>query len=65
VVRKAAVVFRQALRVRGKEFLGVGFGYFMVACQSSESGRWASPVFFGPGTLVRTWGTRRFPLRLL
>jgi hypothetical protein len=26
--------------------------------QFSEGDRWASPVFFGPGTLGRTWGTR-------
>ena len=32
----------------------------------NESGRrWASPIFFVPGTLVRTWGTRRLPPRLL
>src|ERR1700723_3787264 len=30
-----------------------------VSC--SESGRWASPIFFVPRTLWRTWGTRRFP----
>jgi hypothetical protein len=30
-----------------------------------KSDRWAAPIFFGPRTLVRTWGTRRFPLRLL
>jgi hypothetical protein len=35
-----------------------------VSDQFSKSGRWASPIFFVPGTLVRTWGTRRLPPRL-
>jgi hypothetical protein len=30
--------------------------------RNGESDRGASPIFFGPGTLRRTWGTRRFPL---
>src|ERR1700723_3231279 len=29
--------------------------------QFSKSGRWASPIFFVPCTLVRTWGTRLVP----
>jgi hypothetical protein len=32
-----------------------------VCSRYGESGRWASPVIFVPHTLVRTWGTRRFP----
>jgi hypothetical protein len=31
----------------------------------SKSGRWASSIFFVPGTLVRTWGTRRLPSGLI
>jgi hypothetical protein len=31
----------------------------------SENGRWAAPIFFVPGTLGRTWGTRLIPGRLL
>jgi hypothetical protein len=33
--------------------------------QLSERVRWAAPIFFVPGTLWRTWGTRRFPPRRL
>jgi Holliday junction resolvase-like predicted endonuclease len=33
----------------------------LVGIESSESDRWASPIVFSPGTLRRTWGTRRFP----
>jgi hypothetical protein len=32
------------------------------ARRHSKSDRWASPIFFVPRTLWRTWGTRRFPL---
>jgi hypothetical protein len=37
----------------------------LVGIESSESDRWASPIVFSPGTLRRTWGTRRFPQRRL
>jgi hypothetical protein len=31
--------------------------FFECCYSTSRNGRWASPVFFGPCTLMRTWGT--------
>ena len=36
----------------------VEYEFFECSHSISKSNRWASPVFFGPRTLVRTWGTR-------
>jgi hypothetical protein len=33
------------------------YEFFECLRVTSRNGRWASPVFFGPRTLVRTWGT--------
>jgi hypothetical protein len=38
--------------------------WYESASRCRESDRWAAPVFLGPGTLGRTWGTRHFPSTL-
>jgi hypothetical protein len=38
-------------------------GHPAFVARVAESYGGASPVFFGPGTLWRTWGTRPVPIR--